>query len=165
MTRTLAISTATLLLVSSLYAGAALSQDDIFDGAGDLQRAPVTLEFPVVSESTRVGPRGRVFIVVIDTEYDACVEHYQQIYRDGTELGPGWTISGNGFDVGLQAWLFGLLYNDTVLYGFTAFDDPRGCRIEFDASAHTIAGDYYRFAFPELRPYHANPVDPDPREP
>ena len=100
-----------VLLVGIVGAGPTLAQSGLlFDGSGNLVRMPFDPDLPVVRSVVRQERGGTWFLTYVATRYDDAVEHYQEHYRLQTELAPGWTLVGYGFDVGADAFMFTLSY-------------------------------------------------------
>ncbi len=136
--RTLACASAAFLLLATPAAAQT-------DSAGNLETFPFDLPFDVLSASD-----GDVLERVVDAPFEQCVDYFQEALVSGDELSNGWTIGGQGFDVSLQTWRFGLLREGRTLYDIIVRRHARGCAVHIESDAMTLPGGPNRWAYPAL---------------
>lgn len=125
---------------------------------GALEAFPFELPFELVSASDADGVLERV----VATPFETCVDHFQSALIDGTELGDGWTIGGQGFDVREGNWRFGLFRDGRTLYDLVVDRDAEGCAVRITTDALIVPGGRFRWSYPPLYASDGEPVEVDP---
>ena len=92
----------------------ASAQSGTFDPQGHLTRMPFEPSVPVTRTETRGAGEDIEFINYSSMRYEQVVEHYRRAYQRQTELAPGWTIMGYGFNVPPDAFQFTLAYREQI---------------------------------------------------
>ncbi|MCB9506279.1 MAG: hypothetical protein H6698_00105 [Myxococcales bacterium] len=128
---------------------------------GDLTALPFSPPWVLVVEQLDQD----VLHYVYDEPYDECVAWFRAAYEAQTLVAPGWRISGVGWDTAAERWVFGLQYDNRVLYDVAVLRDVRGCAVDVRSDAHAIPGGRWRWSYPPLRLSDETPVDVDPLAP
>jgi hypothetical protein len=118
-----------------------------------LQQFPLELPADVIAAGESMQNQQGEYWALLDSNAEACAEHFSELYRSAAPLRDGWRLSG--FGTGPDArqrrrWRYGVISEDGQLRRLTVTDEDGQCRVGFSTDSITIRADRFRWPWPEL---------------
>lgn len=160
--RTFAIAALAICLTPTV---ASAQSDEMLDPTGEIHVVPFDSGLEVVNSGRRYLEGEHYLFEDYDVDLATCSSAFTALFESDAEVAENWMITGRGEQSADEQLRFTLQFREAALYTISLEEHDGGCRMMLRATAHPIAGDYYRVSLPDFAPHGGDRVEVDPLAP